>query len=152
MSFISVADHERQSVLNGEFWPDIDCNAARDVMRIDGTVTDARLRMALIEAITFVNQDLASFRLTHQKQGIQKLSDIPSDQIDGVSSYLHYYQNAVYCFATAILSERYRSYDTTWEGHQRSNSNELPIDQLKQQARRAIRHILGIPLCTIELI
>lgn len=153
MSFVSVPPARPAAVIsNTGFFPDIDLADARDAMRIDGTASDARLRVALVEAITSVNRDLIAWRQTQIAVGITKLSDIDADHIDGISELVHNYKQAVFSLATASLQERYRSFDTTWEGHTRAGNLEMPIDDLRRDARCAIRNILGTSHTTVELI
>ncbi|MNL78814.1 Phage head completion protein (GPL) [compost metagenome] len=62
------------------------------------------------------------------------------------------YRRAIYCTAAAELSERYRSYDSTNDGN--SNADELTpsVDEYRRDARFAIRDLLGVGHCTVELI
>lgn len=153
MSFVSVPPARPVAAIsNISFFPDIDLAEARDAMRLDGTASDARLRVALVEAIALVNRDLRAWRQQRIVAGTTRLADVEAEQIDGVSELVHHYKQAVFSLATASLQERYRSFDTTWEGHTRAGHLEMPIDDLRRDARCAIRNILGIEHTTVELI
>ncbi|MCA8021246.1 head completion/stabilization protein [Burkholderia metallica] len=80
---------------------------ARDTMRLDGSITDARLRHELLAAIAEVNDELRSARATWRDAGITCLADVPADQFDGESVRLQHYRRAAYCLAKATLIERY---------------------------------------------
>lgn len=55
MSFVSTPPLSRPSetpappIANDAFYPDVSLEHARDTMRLDGTVTDARLRHELLD-------------------------------------------------------------------------------------------------------
>ena len=136
-----------EPITSTAFWPAIDPKMARQTMRLDGTVTAMRLRSALIAAIAQINSDLQPWRTRQQSAGATALADVTAEQIDGVSTVVHAYVQAVYCTATAALLERMRDYDTTWEGHTRADRVAWPIDGYKRDAWYAIQQILasGVP-------
>ncbi|MDG4948708.1 head completion/stabilization protein [Actinobacillus equuli subsp. haemolyticus] len=106
-------------ITNNGFYPDINLNDVRNGMRIDGTITNERLKIATIEAIASVNQELAEWRKTKiaEKPSIT-FAAIESEMINGESILVQRYRRAVYCLAVANLNERYRAYDSTKEGRQ----------------------------------
>jgi len=143
-----------QTIRNDGFFPDIDMTAMRDAMRLDGTVTDARLRPAIVDAILFVNHSLARWR-TEKAAGIAMLAEMPATSIDGESRLIALYRRAVYSTAKADLIERYRDYDTTASALNDKKSMEwmdnAPADQ-RRNAQWAIADLVGRPRMTVELI
>lgn len=139
-----------EPILNGDFYPEIDPTAAREAMRLDGTVTDTRLRLALVEAIASTNCDLNKWRADQQDAGHSRLSDVPAESIDSLSVNVHHYTHAVYCLAAAMINERYKNYDT--QAGPRLVSIDTMIDDLRRDARFSIRNILGVTHTTVELI
>ncbi|MDP9583566.1 UNVERIFIED_ORG: hypothetical protein J2791_002878 [Burkholderia contaminans] len=160
MSFVSTpplprapADVEpAKPIKNVPFYPDVSLEHARDTMRLDGSITDARLRHELLAAIAEVNDELRSTRAAWRDAGITSLADVPADQLDGESVRLQHYRRAVYCLAKATLIERYRDYDTTGDGARRADELEPQGDELRRDARWAISDIIGRPRMTVELI
>lgn len=151
--FIATADSPEQVVIrNSAFYPDIDATDLREAMLLDGTVTTARLYEAVLNAIASANADLCTWRIAQQAQGYNSLSAVPAELIDGESILVAHYRRAVYCLAAANLQERFRSFDTTGDGHRAADRLEIPIDGLRRDARWAIRDILGISRSTVELI
>lgn len=136
----------------GAFWPAIDPAAARETMRLDGTVTAERLRAALVEAIASVTGELGVWMLGRIALGYATLAAVPAPQIDGESAHLHRYRRAVYGLAAANLTERYRGFDATDPGNRRADQLESPIDDLRRDARWALRDIQGLGRTTVELI
>lgn len=150
-----AAPAEVKAITNDGFFPDISMPAMRDAMRLDSTVTDARLRPALVDAILTANRLLRDWQLQHLASGIEKLEQVPAPQVDGESQYLAHYRRAVYSFAKADIFESYRDYDTT-AGALTDKKNMEWMDTAPDVQRRnghwAINDILGRTHATVELI
>jgi hypothetical protein len=144
-----------QPIGNDGFFPTIDMRAMREAMRLDGTVTDARLRPAIIAAMHTVNLSLAEWRVLKIFAGFNSLEEVPDSRIDGESRLLALYRRAVYSSAKADLIERYRDIDTTASALADKKHMEwldvAPADQ-RRNAHWAIADILGRPRVTVELI
>ena len=105
---------------NDPFWPSIDLDSMREKLRIDSSVTPARLETAVVAGIISVNRDLAKWRSAQQAQGFAALADVPTDAYLTSAERQHLYVRAVECAAGAEVSERYRGYDST------SSGNKMP--------------------------
>lgn len=134
------------------FWPAISLSDLRDTVRLDGTVTTARLKHAVIDAITSVNRDLADWRRAREAEGVATLAAVPGEVINGESAYLHSYRRAVYAMTRANLLERYTDYSATGDGVKGADAKIISSDDLYRDARFAIRDILGITHITVALI
>lgn len=153
MSFIAPATSATASTItNGPFWPDIEPDALRKTMRLDGTVTNERLEHAVINAALQVNSDLKNWRISNQLLGFDSLAQVPAEQINGQSIYLQLYLRAVYCLTKANLIERYSDFDSTAKGLKAGEELTDSITDLRRDARFAIRDILGESHVTVELI
>ena len=75
-----------------------------------------------------------------------------SEQINGESILVQRYKRGVYCLTVANLYERYRAYDTTKDGAEKAEEFENSVDDLRRDARFAIRDILGKTRVDVELI
>lgn len=137
---------------NDGWWPDIDGADLRAVLRLDASITDARLKAAALNAMLDTNRELALFKATQQTAGRARLEDVPAEQADGQSRLLILYRRALYCGAGAELTERYRALDSSAEGHDRADALTPSIDELRRDQRWAIRDLLGMPRTTVELI
>lgn len=138
-------------VTNDGFFPDINTGMLRDVMRLDSTVTDARLVDAVIAAVISVNKELESWKAMQIDAGIVALADI-GPKIGGIGQKMARYFAAIYRTTKADLTERYRDFDSTKAGIAEAEKLELSIDDHRREARWAVRDILGLPRSTIELI
>lgn len=134
------------------FWPAISLPDMRDTVRLDGTVTTARLKHAVIDAITSVNRDLADWRRAREAEGVATLAAVPGEVINGESAYLHSYRRAVYAMTRANLLERYTDYSATGDGVKGADAKIISSDDLYRDARFAIRDILGTTHITVALI
>ena len=139
-------------IANSPFWPAISLPDLRETVRLDGTVTTARLKHAVIDAITSVNRDLADWRRAREAEGVATLAAVPGEVINGESVYLHSYRRAVYAMTRANLLERYTDYSATGDGVKGADAKVISSDDLYRDARFAIRDILGTTHNTVELI
>ncbi|ACO79901.1 Phage P2 capsid completion gpL-like protein [Azotobacter vinelandii CA] len=151
--FIANGGTVEPFVLDNDGWfPDIDAEHLRAAVRMDGSITNARLEVAAVAAMLSVNRELAAYKAAELANGYAALADVPAVAIDGESERVHLYRRAVYCSAGAELAERYRSYDATAAGNQRADDLTPSIDEFRRDARWAIRDLLGVTHTTVELI
>ena len=139
-------------ITNSPFWPAISLPDLRETVRLDGTVTTARLTHAVIDAITSVNRDLADWRNARQAEGHTTLAAVPNEVINNESVHLHSYRRAIYAMTRANLLERYTDYSATGDGVKGADAKIISSDDLYRDARFAIRDILGTTHNTVELI
>lgn len=154
MKFVAPepAPEQAEVIKNTPFWPDVDMSEFRSVMRTDGTVTQPRLKQVLLTAISEVNAELFDFRNRQRMLGFRALAEVPSDVLDGKSERIQHYHNAVYCWARAVLNERYQDYDATASGVKRGEELAEAGCDLWRDARWAISRVQDAPHCTVELI
>lgn len=161
-SFIATADPttpqtpgspaDAATVKNDGWFPDIDMNALRASMRLDGTATHERLRDATIDAIASVNAELGTWQAVQVAAGHADLSSVPAPTIGGESVQLARYRRAVYNLAHADLTGRYRDFDSTKSGGQKAEDLESTIDEARRNVRWALSDMRGLTRSTIELI
>ncbi|KNC17468.1 head completion/stabilization protein [Pantoea sp. RIT-PI-b] len=137
---------------NNSFWPDIDLATFRSVMRVDGTVTPQRLKQVVLTAMAEVNAELYPWREQQELRGFNGLADVPAEQLAGRSVRLHHYENAVWCWARAVLNERYQDFDATAAAAKRGEELEDATGDLWRDARWAVSRVQNAPHCTVELI
>ncbi|MDQ8022176.1 MAG: head completion/stabilization protein [Moraxellaceae bacterium] len=155
MSFVatsSTTTEEPDKITAGEFWPEVDVADARVRIRLDGTVTDERLRDALVDAIATVCEELDVWRASQIALGHESLQDVPAAEIDGENVKVARWHRAVLAFAKANLTERYADFDATAAGDKRAEVLNATIEDYRRDARWAISDILGRPRNTVELI
>lgn len=139
-------------IINNGFFPDIQLSEIRNAMRIDGTVTNERLKHSALDAMQTVNRDLKDFRLKAQKKGKSRLSVCDEEQLNDESELDYLYKRAVFCLTTANLYERYRSFDSTREGDQKADQLIDTAGDLKRDYHFAVRDILGGNRMIAELV
>lgn len=154
MKFVAPEQQPEQAevIKNTPFWPDVDLAEFRSVMRTDGTVTQPRLKQLVMTAISEVNAELYGYRERQQVLGYHSLAEVPAEQFDGKSQRVHHYHNAIFCWARAVINERYQDYDATASGVKRGEELAEAIGDLWRDARWAISRVQDAPHCTVELI
>lgn len=138
-------------ITNDGFWPDVDLAQMRQSTRLTGNVTAERLRASVIEAMLFVNDQLAVFRAQKMAEGWESAADI-GDTLAGASHLVHRYLRAVASTVQADLAEKYRDFDSTRVGDLRADHESLAADDFRRNATWAIADILGRPRNVVELI
>lgn len=144
--------HEPHPITNDGWFPDLDGQHMRESLRLDGSITDARLEVAAVNAVIEVNRELATYKAQRIAEGAADLASVPADSIQGQSQLLHLYRRAIYCSAGAELAERYRDYSATGDGAERAEALTPTADEYRRDARWAIRSMLGRVHTTVELI
>lgn len=155
MKFVSpepVKEGAQDVIENTFFWPDIRPADYRASMRTDGTVTPERLRAALLTAISEVNAELYTFREKQMARGLEKLEQVPAEQVDGESERVRLYRNAVFCWAKAVLIERYRDFDSSAEGNKKADELDVSLGDVWRDVRWALSRLRDLPHMTVELI
>lgn len=139
-------------VVNDGWWPDIDLVQLRERANLVQSITDDRLRAAVVTACFEVHSQCGAWRYTQQSAGAQALDEVPAPEIDGVSVLVHRYLHAVTCCAQAELYERHRGVDTTTAGDRRADALDTTVDDLRRGVSWAISDITGRGRTTVELI
>ena len=134
------------------FWPSIDLDALRGTVRIDASVTPARLETACITAAINLNRELNNWRVLQQAAGYTQLTDVPAEQVQNVSVLVHLYLRAIEAGTAAEVCERYRSFDSTNTGNKSAEELTPNIDDYRRDLRWAVRDFLGINRTSVELI
>ncbi|MBC3774715.1 head completion/stabilization protein [Pseudomonas sp. SWRI99] len=151
--FIATGNTEDPFVItNDGFWPDIDVVHLRKAIRLDGSITDARIEVVTVNALIQVNGELAKVKANHLANGYATIAAVPALEVNGESHFVHLYRRSIYCGVGAELAERYRSYDTSVEGNKNADELTPSVDEYRRDARFAIRDLLGIGHSTVELI
>ncbi|WP_175784524.1 head completion/stabilization protein [Burkholderia ambifaria] len=140
-------------IIKGDGWyPDIDLRHVRLVLRLDGTVTDARMLDAVVEGIAHAWDVLKPWRAKREADGAATLADTDPRVIAGENVQVRRYRRAVYGWAHALLMERYRGYDTSQDGTRRVDAVALTQDEARRDAFWALGDIVGRRRLTVEAI
>lgn len=132
---------------SGSFWPTIDLTHLRQAARIDNTVTAERLHETAIEAVAYVNQQLAQIMRTRSQ--LARADDMI---INGESIRIHRYRRAVYCYTKALLLENYADYDATGKTAERAAAKQDQAEDYRREGHHAVAALLGRARIDSELI
>ncbi|HIB8991117.1 TPA: head completion/stabilization protein [Citrobacter braakii] len=136
-------------IANTFFFPDVDPKRIRELMRLEQTVSDARLRNAIKSGMAETNAELYDYRARQIAAGFKQLADVPAEEIDGESERVFHYLSAVTAMTTATLYERYRGADATGKGDKKADSVETVIDDLWRDMRWAVARLQDKPRCIV---
>lgn len=139
-------------ISSGDWYPEIDVNDARAVMRVDSTVTNERLVESIQNAMATVEDCLDEWQAQQVVLGRASLADVPSKIIGGTSRLVLAYKRAVYATVQSELLEGYRNFDTTGTAAKHADTMDETVDDYRRNVRYAIRDILGRPRADAELI
>lgn len=149
---LNPTEIDDETLVNNVFFPNIQLIEIRNAMRIDGTVTNERLKHSAIEAMQTVNRDLKAYRLNAKKEEKNTLAETDEETINGESELVYLYKRAVFCLTAANLYERYRSYDSTKQGNDKAEQLIDTAGDLKRDYHFAVRDILGSNRMIAELV
>ncbi|WP_084390888.1 head completion/stabilization protein [Novosphingobium capsulatum] len=157
MSFVSVPPDPVSppgSTMPGDgWWPDIDCNAMRDALRLGELVTHARLLGALEGGLLTVEGELAIWRAAREAEGCASLAEVePARTIGGKPRAVVLYTRAVRCAAAAELAETHRDVTATTHGQARADDEKLTAADYRRMVTEAVRDLIGTTRVAIELI
>ncbi len=150
MGFSAVNPVSDDVVTTPPFMPNLSVRVFSEAMKLDGTVTPARMKYALTDAANDVCRELKGWTANAlHEHGVLTLAEYDLAQdTDKCFSF----KKAVYNFAKAKLTEHYRDYDTGRDATSRSKELTPTIDSCYCNARNAIADIKDEPHSTIELI
>ena len=157
MSFVALPPAPTSpdnAVVAGDGWyPDIDCNAMRDALRISDQVTHPRLVAAIEGGLFTLEGELAFWRATQESAGAAALVDVePDREVAGQHRLTLLYTRAVRFSAAAELAELHRDLSATTDGQTRAEPQMLTAEDYRKRATQAVRDILGQPRTAVELI
>lgn len=150
------AKEEEPIVTNDGWFPDMEPAVVRAVCRLDGTVTTARLRPAMVDAMLSVNEELQLFKASSIEAGHTKLADVPASMVDGKSAKVQQYMRAVHYCLMADLAEAYRNLAQlpSGSGKEAQVMERLVIeqDEHRRKQRWSIADLKGQRRVIVELI
>jgi len=149
----SPASPQNSKVAVDSWYPEIDCNAMRDALRVGEIVTHARLLEAVRSGIITVTGELRSWRAQQEAAGHATLADVSGDdKIDDVARLELLFTRAVRMMAAAELVELHRDISATNDGVGRDESQLQTAADYRRMGIWAIRDMLGTTRVAVELI
>lgn len=150
MSFVANGNSKKTNltyISSRSFFPSISLDAIKEEVRIDGSVTDARIKQTLLEEIIDVNRLLSGIVQTDKT-----LIDLATDQIDGKADTEILYFSAIANGVAAKIAEKYRTYDSTNSGSKKAEEVSATINEYRRNKVFAIQQLKGENHSIVELI
>jgi hypothetical protein len=154
VSVVPAGDPPAESAIaNDGFFPDVvDPAALRRANKIGTDIDRARLQDAVLAAMMQLATELAPLKARAIAAGASKLEDMQADRFGGESRLVLLYRRALGFSVRAELIEGNRDVDMTARAELREEALTPTVTQLRQDARYAIRDMLGVPRIQVELI
>lgn len=130
-------------ITNTFFFPDVDPELVSENIRLGYVVTPARFRRAIKAAMAEVNAELYHYRDAQIEAGFKTLAEVPAEQLDGESVKCFHYLSAVCAMTTAVIYERYRSYDASAKGDKKAEALEVSVDDQWRDMRWHVSRLQG---------
>jgi pantothenate kinase-related protein Tda10 len=143
---------EENTITNDGWFPDVDPAKLRDQARLDGTVTPARLKEAILAAVADVNQQLAAYKAQQILALHGALAEVPGPDLAEERVWCIHYRHAILAHVQANLDEQYRNFDTTGHGDKKAEPLEATADIHRRNLHTALAAITLRPRSTVELI
>lgn len=149
MGFVANGNSTPSQIVikSDSFYPDINLDHIREIVRIEGAVTNARLQQAIIEEVIDVNRLLKSL-----KDKAAQLSDLSTSEINDQPETDYLYLSAVANGVAAKINENYRNYDSSNAVGKKAEDAELTVDDYRRNKQWAILQLLGENHTVVELI
>lgn len=149
MGFVANGNTTPSQIIikSDSFYPSIDLDHIRKIVRIDGAVTNDRIKQVIIEEVIDVNRLLISLQTQ-----VKKLSDLSKTMIDDLPDTDYLYLSAVANGVAAKINENYRNYDSSNTGVKKAEQAECTIDDYRRNKHWAIQQLKGENHTVVELI
>ena len=135
------------NIKSDPFYPSISLDHIREIVRIEGAVTNARLQQAIIEEVIDVNRLLKVL-----KDKATVLSDLSTTEINDQPETDYLYLSALANGVAAKVNENYRNYDSSNSGAKKAEEAEYTVDDYRRNKQWAILQLLGENHSVVELI
>ena len=137
-----------QTIIKSDpFYPDIDLDHIRSIVRVDGAVTNERLKQAIIEEVIDVNRLLITLNFIASYFFVLLLL-LFNYQPDTDFLYLSAVSNGV----AAKINENYRNYDSSNAGGKKAEQAECTVDDYRRNKQWALYQLLDQNHTVVELI
>lgn len=149
MGFVANGNNTPSQIIikSDPFYPEIALDHIREIVRIDGAVTNARLQQAIIEEIIDIHRLLKVL-----KDKATVLSDLSTTEINDQPETDYLYLSAVANGVAAKTNENYRNYDSSNSGAKKAEEAEYTVDDYRRNKQWAILQLLGENHSVVELI
>lgn len=129
------------------FYPSVALDRIREIVRIDGAVTNERLKQTIIEEVIDINR-----LLIRLKDQASKLSDLSKLQVNDLPETDFLYLSAIANGVAAKVNENYRNYGSSDSGVKKAKEAECTVDDYRRNKQWAIQQLLGENHTVVELI
>lgn len=140
------------AVLNDGFFTDLSIAEFASGYGLPAEMTNEIIEQYLLSAMDRINTALESFKTESDTKGFNKLEDVVSSQLGGISAKVIQYKQAVYSAAKSDLLRADVSMDRKPNAENKAASSEELMNHYERQSTRAIANIQGQRLIGVHSI
>lgn len=135
-------------IIEADGWfPGIDTAHVRKAVRIgEGTVTEDRLKEAVIAGMLAGLKELSVWRSARAIEGIADLADVSDDQLAGENRAVLLWRRVVTHYAAAELVDGHVDVTATDEALDRADEKRLTADHYRRKAYEAVADLRAVGL------
>lgn len=131
------------AVLNDGFFTDLSIAEFANGYGLPAEMANEVIEQYLLSAMDRINTALDSFKAECDASGFNKLDDVTSSQLGGLSAKVIQYKQAVYSAAKADLLRADISMDRKPNAENKAGTGEELMNHYERQSTRAIANIQG---------
>ena len=143
---------ELNDILNDGFFPNVSASRFMATMHIDPDLDGEVISRTLLVAMSRTNRELRTYKANKLECGFPELSDVNDAQINGQNELEFHYEEAVFSYAKAQLSETYADTDTTVIAQAKTDLKEESADRFFRRHIEAVRFIKGKSRSAVKLV
>ncbi|CCK75046.1 Phage head completion protein [Oleispira antarctica RB-8] len=132
-----------EKVLNDGFFTSLSVEEFSSGYGLPAEMTNQVIEQYLLSAMDRINTALQAFKSASDANGFNKLEDVVSSQLGGISAKVIQYKQAVYSAAKADLLRADISMDRKPNAENAANSADEMMSHYERQSTRAIANIQG---------
>ena len=149
----SGSEYQATEITNDGFWPNINAGDFEKRRGIPAAQDSGRIAIALVNAVSEVNQQLEGLKAKYQKAGHKKAHELTVFPVmNGKNRVVYQYESAVFARAKADLLPDIATVHTKDKGDHMADRSAEVRTELLAESQRIIRNMKGLNRSSVALL
>ncbi|HHX8669735.1 TPA: head completion/stabilization protein [Vibrio alginolyticus] len=149
----SGSDYQATEITNDGFWPNINASDFEKRRGIPAAQDSERIAIALVNAVSEVNQQLEDLKAKYQEEGHATAGDVPAfPKMNDKNRVVYQYESAVFARAKADLLPDIATVHTKDKGDHIADRSVEVRTELLSESQRIIRNMKGLNRSSVDLL
>ncbi|HHX8362295.1 TPA: head completion/stabilization protein [Vibrio alginolyticus] len=149
----SGSDYQATEITNDGFWPNINAGDFEKRRGISAAQDSERIAIALVNAVSEVNQQLEDLKVKYQEEGHATAGDVPTfPKMNDKNRVVYQYESAVFARAKADLLPDIATVHTKDKGDHIADRSVEVRTELLSESQRIIRNMKGLNRSSVDLL